>query len=265
MSTKPPREGNFLRRWSHRKRAAARDRVAAAEEATTARPGDSVHAPAVAGAASVPSTPAPLAAGAGLGSVTGAAAAAKPPTVASPPTEATATPSLPPVGSLTFDSDFTAYLKPEVDESLRRQALRKLFADPRFNVMDGLDVYIDDYSKADPIPPDILAQLRHARDVLDPPKTRVNAQGFVEDVPDEEVAGAGAPVADAESPAAEREDDLQRADERDSETAADAPAAAATDVDAPAAPTPAGGPSAVEAGEFAPAVVGTPRQNVARR
>ena len=31
--------------------------------------------------------------------------------------------------------------------------MKKLFADPHYNVMDGLDVYIDDYSKPDPIPP----------------------------------------------------------------------------------------------------------------
>jgi hypothetical protein len=59
---------------------------------------------------------------------------------------------LPPVESLGFDSDFTAFMKPEVGEALKRQALKTLFQDPRFNVMDGLDVYIDDYSKPDPLP-----------------------------------------------------------------------------------------------------------------
>ena len=41
-------------------------------------------------------------------------------------------------------------------EDVRRAALKKLFSDPRFNVMDGLDVYIDDYSKTEPIPPEML-------------------------------------------------------------------------------------------------------------
>jgi hypothetical protein len=40
--------------------------------------------------------------------------------------------------------------------------LKKLFGDPRFNVMDGLDVYIDDYSKADPLPSSIARQLAQA-------------------------------------------------------------------------------------------------------
>jgi hypothetical protein len=43
-------------------------------------------------------------------------------------------------------------MKSDVDPALRRQAMKTLFQDPRYNVMDGLDVYIDDYSKADPLP-----------------------------------------------------------------------------------------------------------------
>ena len=78
------------------------------------------------------------------------------------PTAAGATPApieLPPVESLTLDSDFTPFLRPEVDADLKRAALKQLFRDPRFNVMDGLDTYIDDYTKADPIPSDMLAGL----------------------------------------------------------------------------------------------------------
>jgi hypothetical protein len=63
------------------------------------------------------------------------------------------------VESLTFESDFTAFLRPGVDDKVKRAALKQLFRDPRFNIMDGLDTYIDDYTKADPIPPDILADL----------------------------------------------------------------------------------------------------------
>jgi len=66
---------------------------------------------------------------------------------------------LPPVESLTLGSDFTPFLRPEVDDQLRRAALKQLFRDPRFNVMDGLDTYIDDYTQADPIAPDVLADL----------------------------------------------------------------------------------------------------------
>jgi uncharacterized protein DUF3306 len=92
------------------------------------------------------------------------AAAPEAPAAALPPT-------LPPVESLTIDSDFTAFFQPQVDESLKRQALKKLFADPRFNVMDGLDVYIDDYTKSDPIPPDILERLVKGHFGFNPPRS----------------------------------------------------------------------------------------------
>jgi Protein of unknown function (DUF3306) len=80
-------------------------------------------------------------------------------------------PELPPIDSLSFESDFQAFMRDKVDEGLRRAALKKLFRDPRFNIMDGLDVYIDDYSKEDPIPPGMLAQLQHARTTLFGPPT----------------------------------------------------------------------------------------------
>lgn len=88
-----------------------------------------------------------------------AAAPARPP-------EAEAPPVLPPLETLTPDSDFSGFLHPKVDDKLRRAALKKLFSDPHFNVMDGLDVYIDDYSKDDPIPEAMMKELRHAQDIL---------------------------------------------------------------------------------------------------
>ena len=77
-----------------------------------------------------------------------------------------APPALPPVEKLDFDSDYRAFFHPKVSEDTRRAALKKLFSDSRFNVMDGLDVYIDDYSKSDPIPPAMLAGLRQAQNIL---------------------------------------------------------------------------------------------------
>jgi hypothetical protein len=76
-----------------------------------------------------------------------------------PPAGPAAAVELPSVDSLNFDSDFTAFLRPEVDEKLKRAALKRLLRDPRFNVMDGLDTYIDDYTKADPIEPSVLKEM----------------------------------------------------------------------------------------------------------
>jgi hypothetical protein len=77
-----------------------------------------------------------------------------------------AAPQLPPIDELTLDSDFSGFFHPEVDEDLRRSALHKLFSDPHFNVMDGLDTYIDDYSKSEPIPAAMLASLKQAQRIL---------------------------------------------------------------------------------------------------
>jgi hypothetical protein len=70
---------------------------------------------------------------------------------------------LPPVDSLTLESDFTPFMQPGVDPGLRRQALKTLLQDPRFNVMDGLDVYIDDYSKPDPLPAGWLEKMNQVK------------------------------------------------------------------------------------------------------
>lgn len=75
-------------------------------------------------------------------------------------------PELPPIDKLTIDSDYRAFFHPKVGEDLRRAALKKLFSDPRFNVMDGLDVYIDDYSKTEPISPAMLAGLKQAQNIF---------------------------------------------------------------------------------------------------
>lgn len=152
-----PLKTPFLKRWSQRKLAASRE-----SEAPSAAAAPNVATPPTVAEPAAPASAATSAA-AGLDTVA---------------------PQLPPVESLSFDSDFTAFLQPEVDESVKRQALRRLFADPRFNVMDGLDVYIDDYGKSAPIPPELVARLNQAKFLFDPPKTRVNEHGHVEDVPE---------------------------------------------------------------------------------
>ena len=64
---------------------------------------------------------------------------------------------------LTQDSDFKPFMAGDVGPEVRNAAMKKLFADPHFNVMDGLDIYIDDYSKSDPIPESMLRQMTSAK------------------------------------------------------------------------------------------------------
>jgi len=121
--------------------------------------------------------------------------------------------------------EYREFFDPEVDETLRRVALKKLFSEPQFNVMDGLDTYIDDYSKPDPIPAAMLRQLNQAKDLLlfDEEKKAGSGAG-------DETGTADAP--DAASPAA--------ADAPVDAAAADAPAANGAPVSAAAPPDPVG-------------------------
>ena len=64
---------------------------------------------------------------------------------------------------LSKDSDFKPFMASDVGPEVRNAAMKKLFADPHFNVMDGLDIYIDDYSKSDPIPESMLRQMASAK------------------------------------------------------------------------------------------------------
>jgi hypothetical protein len=90
-------------------------------------------------------------------------AAAPKPAAAAPE----AKPELPSLESLKgLASEYKEFLRPGIDEKLRQAALKKLFRDPHFNVMDGLDTYIDDYSKPDPIPDAMLRTLAHAKRLL---------------------------------------------------------------------------------------------------
>lgn len=68
-----------------------------------------------------------------------------------------------PVESLTPESDFKPFMRQDIDPATRGAALKRLFSDPRYNEIDGLDVYLEDYSKADPIPPAMLRMLDQAR------------------------------------------------------------------------------------------------------
>lgn len=79
-----------------------------------------------------------------------------------------ALPTLDDVAALTPESDYAPFVARGVDETVQRSAMKKLFSDPCFNVMDGLDTYIEDYNKFEPIPPEMLALLNHAKDLLNP-------------------------------------------------------------------------------------------------
>ena len=143
MSAEPE---SFLARWSRRKRAAERE----------------TEQPAGIAAPELPSAP--------TAKVGGEAVAGDGPVSASAPTrEPTATTEvpLPPIESLDgLRSDYQAFFQQPVADELRHAALKKLFADPHFNQMDMLDVYVDDYTQFEPLPAATRMRLPSARDFL---------------------------------------------------------------------------------------------------
>jgi hypothetical protein len=85
-----------------------------------------------------------------------------------PPAEPPPLPTLEDAALLTTDGNFVPFMAAGVDDTVRRAALKKLFADPQFNIMDGLDIYVGDYSNMETMPASMLHQLNHAKDLLDP-------------------------------------------------------------------------------------------------
>ena len=137
-------DDNFFSRWSRRKQAVRSGQAPLPEPgprvaAVPAQPPEPIAAPA---------NPAPAAVDASA--TTSATTSAEP---APPP------PTLDDVAQLTPEADFRRFVAPEVPNEVRNAAVKKLFADPHFNVMDGLDVYIDDYSQPSPLSKAELAMM----------------------------------------------------------------------------------------------------------
>lgn len=136
MNTLPEADG-FLSRWSRRKALAREGQVLPEPPAPAPRP-----APVAVAQPIVPAEPAPSA----------VAEAPAPPPLTLADTE-----------QLTPQSDFTQFVAQGVSPEVKNAALKKLFTDPHFNVMDGLDTYIEDYGRPDPLPASALRQMAQAR------------------------------------------------------------------------------------------------------
>ena len=123
------------------------------------------------------------------------------PTISAAPVDAAAAPpgvpaprELPPLESLKgLASEYTEFLKPGVDENLRRSALKKLFADPHFENFERFEAYCEDFTKGEPIPLAMLKTLEHAKDLLFGDEEKKDAH-----------AGAEKPAAELPPEAAEK-------------------------------------------------------------
>ncbi len=72
-------------------------------------------------------------------------------------------PTLADVQALDADASFAPFVGRDVAPEVRNAAMKKLFTDPHYNVMDGLDIYIDDYAKPSPLPAALLRQMVSAQ------------------------------------------------------------------------------------------------------
>ena len=175
----------FLGRWAQRKQAV--------------REGKPVVEPA-------PLVPVPTAVSAGQVPVPAADTAA----VEAPPP-----PTLQDTQALTPQSDFRRFVAADVDPEVKHAAMRKLFADPHFNVMDGLDIYIDDYNKPDPLPDSMLRQMASAQflGLVEEEKPAPAATGPLPT--DHAPSPEGAPVAEPLVASAAEPDETQHHDDPD--------------------------------------------------
>jgi hypothetical protein len=93
------------------------------------------------------------------------------------PTDASAPRELPPLESLKgLASEYTEFLKPGVDENLRRSALKKLFSDPHFENFERFEAYCEDFTQGEPIPLAMLKTLEHAKGLLFDDEEKKDAQ-----------------------------------------------------------------------------------------
>jgi hypothetical protein len=87
-----------------------------------------------------------------------------------------------------------------VTPEVKNAALKTLFTDPHFNLMDGLDTYIDDYGKPDPLPAGMLRKMlqSQALGLFDDEKTADAASAAADarlDAPSRNEPAAGGPSA----------------------------------------------------------------------
>lgn len=122
-----------------------------------------------------------------------------PPPVPQPEARALTDADMPPLDELGRDSDFSLFLSPGVSDDLRSQALSKLFAQPEFNLRDGLDDYDDDFTRFDSLGDMVTYQMRQwaEREA----RERILADAPAEDAGSPAVSPDGAPAAEGAGPA----------------------------------------------------------------
>ncbi len=104
------------------------------------------------------------------------------------------------VDALAVGADVSRFLQSGVTEAVRGAALKKLFADPAYNVISEMDDYVEDYSQMVKLSATELRQLQQSKDLYlfeDPPwKVEANARDAAAKKAAEEQAAEGPAMED---------------------------------------------------------------------
>ncbi len=91
-------------------------------------------------------------------------------------------PSEPPVPTeadlqgIELGGDVKAFLSDKVSADLKNKAFKALFSRPEYNVMDGLDIYIDDYNTFVPLTQEQIGKMTFSKQLLSRPDLEKLAQ-----------------------------------------------------------------------------------------
>ncbi len=92
---------------------------------------------------------------------------------------------MPPLESLTQDSDFSPFMSPAVSDELRNMALRKLFRAASFNIRDGLDEYDDDFTSFEKLGDIVTSDMKHQMEMEAKKKLEQEAAQLAEQAQDQ--------------------------------------------------------------------------------
>lgn len=76
--------------------------------------------------------------------------------------------------------DIKAFMVDKVSTELKNKAFKALFSRPEFNVMDGLDIYIDDYNKFTPLSKEDIGKMTLSKQLLSRPDLEIPKKGDIQ-------------------------------------------------------------------------------------
>jgi hypothetical protein len=141
------------------------------------------------------------------------------------------------VDALAVGADVSRFLQSGVAEAVRGAALKKLFADPAYNVISEMDDYVEDYSQMVKLSATELRQLQQSKDLYlfeDPPwKVEAKARDAAAKQAAEEQGADGLATEDAAGENTTGEETAEQTADAASAEPPAAPSAANTDTEEP--------------------------------